>query len=105
MVKFLLDGVVLPAVKSVVSQLVVNRDANIAILQSDVVAGAATAESAVTNLVSSKIKASPLVSTVIALVDAAFLPSIPGALTGVEDTVPAKYDALVAFLQKEEQYL
>lgn len=102
---FLLTSVVLPADKAVVAQLIANRATNIAILESDVAAGAATVESAVTNLVLSKIKASPLVTAVLMLVDQAFLPQIPAVLAGVEDSVPAKYDALVAFLQNSEKFL
>jgi hypothetical protein len=102
--KFLADKVALPADKAIVNQLIVNRTVNITILESDVAAGVATIESAVTNLVISKIKASPLVSLVIQLVDSELLPQIPAALVGVENTIPAKYDALVALLQKDEQY-
>jgi hypothetical protein len=100
---------VAPEIRSIISQLQVNRDVNIAIItdQYHTVAGAVqmTADGAVMSFIASVVRGNIFLTTVFGFLRPQLQEFITNLVaTGTSD-IPTLYDKVVDFLEKEESYL
>jgi hypothetical protein len=100
---------VAPEIRSIISQLQVNRDVNVAIItdQFHTVAGAVqmTTDAAVMSFIASVVRGNIFLTTVFGFLR----PQLQEFITNLVDTgtsdIPTLYDKVVDFLEKEESYL
>lgn len=102
--KFLLGLLVAP-LKNLVGELQANRDANIAAIEATVGTGSQTAEAAVAGFLTAEAKKVPILGIVVPLAEPELLAAVAVLVQKGETSVPALYDAGVAFLVHEESVL
>jgi alcohol dehydrogenase class IV len=102
--KFLLNFLVAP-LKNLVAELQANRDANIAAIEATVGTGSQTAEAAVAGFLTSTAKKEPILAFVVPLAEPELLATVAALVAKGDSSIPALYDAGVAFLTHEESVL
>lgn len=102
--KFILGFLVAP-LKNLVDELKTNRDANIAAIESTVGQGAQTAEAAVTGFLATEAKKNAVLGALIPIAEPELLAAVAQLVQQGNATVPALYDAGVAWLAHEEAVL
>ncbi len=102
--KWILGFLKTPAA-NLINELKANRAVNIAAIEATVGGGAVSAEAAVGNFLTSEAKKNPELAIVIPIVEPALMSELTALVGQGTNTIPELYDAGVAKLVLEEQYL
>lgn len=99
-------GLLKAPLANLVTELKTNRDANIAAIENVAGNGATTAEAAVAGFVANEVKKlNPLLASIITMAEPLLMGELTTLVAQGNGSVPALYDAGVAFLVHEENVI